>query len=136
MTRSTHSDGTRHVIIGVDTHKYQHVAVALDQHGARLGELSIRADSQGYQQLHVWARNYGHVKTFGVEGTGSYVMGLMKSLRREGDRVIEVNRTDRRARHQNGKSDPLDAESAARSVLNGTATNVPKSAEGTAVMVR
>jgi transposase len=124
------------VIIGVDTHKYVHVAVALDQHGARLGELSISADSKGYQELHDWAQGYGRVKAYGVEGTGSYGVGLTKFLRRAGVRVIEVNRSDRQLRYQHGKSDPLDAESAARSVLNGTAANVPKSAEGACEMIR
>jgi transposase len=120
----------------VDTHKYQHVAVAIDERGARLGELSISADSNGYQQLHDWAQDYGRVKAYGVEGTGSYGVGLAKFLRRAGVRVIEVNRADRKTRYQHGKSDPLDAESAARSVLNGTATNTPKTAEGACEMIR
>jgi hypothetical protein len=42
MARTSQPDSTRQVIVGVDTHKYIHVAVALDQHGARLGELSVR----------------------------------------------------------------------------------------------
>jgi len=136
MARTSQPDSTRQVVVGVDTHKYIHVAVALDQHGARLGELSVGADSRGYQELHDWARGYGRVKTFGVEGTGSYGVGLSKFLRRAGVRVLEVNRSDRQLRYQHGKSDPLDAESAARSVLNGTATNTPKSAEGACEMIR
>jgi transposase len=39
-------------------------------------------------------------------------------------------------RRNNGKSDTLDAECAARSVLAGLATAVPESAEGAAEMVR
>jgi transposase len=136
MARTSQPDPARQVIVGVDTHKYIHVAVAVDQHGARLGELSISADSKGYRQLHDWAQSHGRVGAYGVEGTGSYGVGLAKFLRRAGARVLEVNRADRRSRHQHGKSDPLDAESAARSVLNGTATNVPKSAEGICEMIR
>lgn len=41
-----------------------------------------------------------------------------------------------RSRRQNGKSDTLDAEAAARSVLNGTATAVPKLADGLSEMIR
>ena len=50
----------------------------------------------------------------GVEGTGCYGAGLTRFLRRRRLRVIEVNRPDRRSRRPRGKSDPLDAESAAR----------------------
>jgi hypothetical protein len=50
--------------------------------------------------------------------------------------VVEVNRGDRRARRANGKSDTVDAEAAARAVLNGTATAIPKAADGTAEMIR
>jgi transposase len=80
--------------------------------------------------------NFGKVDSFGIEGTGSYGTGLTSFLRRCGHRIIEVNRGDRRTRRQNGKSDTLDAETAARSVLSGTATSVPKSADGLAEMIR
>jgi transposase len=76
------------------------------------------------------------VQSFGVEGTGSYGAGLTSFLRRFGHRVIEVNRGDRRTRRQNGKSDTLDAEAAARSVLAGTATSIPKTADGLSEMIR
>lgn len=36
----------REIVIGVDTHKHLHVAVALDVLGARLGEPTIGADSR------------------------------------------------------------------------------------------
>lgn len=116
----------RKVIVGVDTHKLIHVAVAIDQHGARLGDLSVSADSGGYAQLEAWAQALGRVDRFGIEGTGSYGAGLTSYLRRCGHRIIEVNRGDRRSRRQNGKSDTLDAEAAARSVLAGTSTATPK----------
>lgn len=126
----------RKVIIGVDTHKHIHVAVAIDQNGARLGDLSVSADSGGYAQLEGWAQALGRVDRFGIEGTGSYGAGLSSYLRRCGHRIIEVNRGDRRTRRQNGKSDTLDAEAAARSVLAGTATSIPKTADGLAEMIR
>jgi transposase len=50
--------------------------------------------------------------------------------------VVEVNHCDRRTRRKDGKNDTLDAENAARSVLAGTATAIPKTADGTAEMVR
>jgi len=126
----------RKVIVGVDTHKHIHVAVAIDQHGARLGDLSVSADTGGYTQLEQWARALGRIDRFGIEGTGSYGAGLTSFLRRCGHRIVEVNRGDRRSRRQNGKSDTLDAEAAARSVLAGTSTNIPKSGDGVSEMIR
>lgn len=45
-------------------------------------------------------------------------------------------RTDRRDRRLRGKSDTLDAENAARAVLAGQATAIPKSADGVVEMIR
>jgi transposase len=124
------------VIIGVDTHKEVHVAVALDRLGARVGSCSATADRAGYAELVAWARTFGPIGAFGIEGTGSYGVGLASFVRRQAIRVIEVSHCDRRTRRNNGKSDTLDAETAARSVLAGIATAVPKTADGAAEMVR
>jgi transposase len=125
----------RRVTVGVDTHKHVHVAVALDHMGGRLDDITVSVDTGGYAQLHEWAQSLGKVETFGIEGTGSYGAGLASFLR-HGHRIIEVNRGDRRTLRQNGKSDTLDAETAARSVLNGNASSVPKSADGLSEMIR
>ena len=88
----------RKVIVGVDTHKHVHVAVAIDTWGIRLGDRSCAADSDGYQQLITWAERHGRVAAFGIEGTGSYGAGLARAVRRAGHQVLEVNRGDRRTR--------------------------------------
>jgi transposase len=124
------------VIVGVDTHKHVHVAVAIDALGVRLAALSASADRAGYAALVAWARSLGTVEAFGIEGTGSYGVGLASHVRRHAIRVVEVSHCDRRKRRNNGKSDTLDAETAARSVLAGIATAVPKTADGAAEMVR
>ena len=49
---------------------------------------------------------------------------------------MEVNRADRRLRRVAGKSDWIDAEAAARSVLAGQATATPKTADGGVEMIR
>ncbi len=126
----------RKVIIGVDTHKHVHVAVAIDVWGIRLEDRSFPVDSGGYKQLIGWATGHGPIEAFGIEGTGSYGAGLTSAVRRAGHQVIEVNREDRRARRANGKSDTLDAELAARSVLAGQSTAVPKTADGAVEMIR
>jgi transposase len=126
----------RRVVVGVDTHKHIHVAVAVDTLGVRLEHRSFSADSAGYAELVDWAESHGRVDAFGIEGTGSYGAGLTSAVRRRNHRVVEVNRGDRRTRRANGKSDTLDAEAAARAVLAGTATAVPKTADGHAEMIR
>jgi transposase len=50
--------------------------------------------------------------------------------------VIEVNRSDRSTRRHRGKSDPIDAESAARAVLANVATAIPKSGDGNVECIR
>lgn len=137
MTSSIASEpAARKVIVGVDTHKHVHVAVAIDTWGARLEDRSFPADSGGYTQLLEWAQRLGRIDAFGIEGTGSYGAGLTSAVRRAGHRVVEVNRGDRRTRRANGKSDTVDAEAAARSVLNGQSTAIPKTADGHSEMIR
>lgn len=50
--------------------------------------------------------------------------------------VLEVNRPDRAARRSRGKSDTTDAENAARAVLAGKATAIPKDQSGAAEAMR
>jgi transposase len=78
----------------------------------------------------------GEVTAWGVEGTGSYGAGLARFLAAHGQRVLEVNRPDRAARRRHGKSDPVAADAAARTVQAGEATGVPKAADGAVEMVR
>ena len=49
---------------------------------------------------------------------------------------MEVNRGDRRTRRAAGKSDTIDAEVAARSLLAGQSTAIPKTADGAVEMIR
>ncbi|MPZ67190.1 MAG: transposase, partial [Pseudonocardiaceae bacterium] len=126
----------RRIVVGVDTHKYAHVAVALDQVGAVIGTITMPVDRAGYAQLARWAGELGEQVDFGVEGSGSYGAGLVSLLRRRGHLVIEVNRPDRALRHLRGKDDTIDAEAAARAVLSGAATAVPRAADGTVEMIR
>jgi transposase len=124
------------VTVGVDTHKDVHVGVAVDHLGVRLDEVTVATTLAGYDQLERWARDQGPIAAFGVEGTSSYGAGLSRFLRGRGHRVIEVNRPDRSTRRRLGKSDPIDAEAAARAVLSGVATITPKTTDGTVEMIR
>ncbi|MGF7020330.1 IS110 family transposase [Brachybacterium tyrofermentans] len=125
-----------HVVIGVDTHKHIHVAAVLDTIGGILATLTVPTDTGGFKQLLGWANSFGTVLVFGIEGTGSYGATLTSFLRRHGHKVVEAGRPDRRQRRLNGKSDTLDAENAARSVLAGFATVIPKTADSGVEMIR
>ncbi len=124
------------IIVGVDTHKHTHAAVAITRLGARVGELTIQVSLGGYRELETWARSLGAVRAFGIEGTGSYGAGLARFLREAGHIVREVSRPDRGQRRRHGKTDHLDAEAAARAVLGGQATALPKSGTSEVEMIR
>ena len=120
------------VIVGVDTHKDEHVAIAIDGLGGVLGcTIFVTADPDGYAKLLDWADSLGTVHTFGVEGCGSYGIGLARFLRRHDRNVLEVARPPRKGeRRRSGKSDSIDAEHAARMVFSGGGTGTPKLANG------
>ncbi len=93
--------------------------------------------AMGYQSLVSWAEGFGPVRCAGVEGTGSYgAAGLARHFKTAGIPVMEVERPKRRHLRRNGKSDPLDAEAAARAVLAGETAGEPKGGEGRVEMIR
>jgi transposase len=124
------------VVLGVDTHLDLHVAVAVDQLGRRLGELTLPSTTRGYERLLRWAEGFGPMGCAGIEGTSSYGAGLSRHLRAAGVSVVEIERPKRRHLRRKGKSDPIDAEAAARAVLAGEALGEPKSGEGQVEMIR
>jgi transposase len=129
--------GTRQrVIVGVDTHAAMHCAVVLERTGRLLATREFDAGARGYSALLTWARRFGTLEAVGVEGTGAYGAGLARHLVAEGLKVLEVPRPDRRLRRSRGKSDPIDAEAAARAVLAGTATVAPKISDGPIEAIR
>jgi transposase len=129
------------VIVGVDTHKDEHAAVLLDGLGGRLAELFIPATLAGFEYLLALSLSHigenGRLVAFGVEGTGSYGIGLARFLRNHGHAVREVTRPPRRGeRRMSGKSDVIDAEHAARQILASVNLPVPKAADGQIEAIR
>ena len=78
------------VIVGVDTHKDEHVAVAIDGRGIRLAEKHVPVSTCGYKELERWSRSLGAIREFGIEGTGSYGAGIARFLTSRRYTVIEV----------------------------------------------
>lgn len=128
--------GTTVVSVGVDTHAEFHVAAVIDLVGRQLGHATFPATPAGYRALLAWAEGYGTVGVVGVEGTGAYGAGLTRALTAAGVPVVEVDRPDRKARRDQGKSDPIDAYAAARAAASGRASGTPKSRTGDVESVR
>lgn len=121
---------------GVDTHRDNHVAAVVDQAGRILGSQEFPTTAPGHRQMLRWMKNFGRIDKVGLEGTGSYGAGLARFLASQGVDLVEVDRPNRQNRRRLGKTDFVDAESAARSALNGTASGAPKSRDGNIEMVR
>ena len=129
-------DVERSVIVGVDTHQRTHHAAVIDHHGRLLGDREFPATRAGYRELITWVAGHGLVVAVGVESTGSYGAGLSMALLVAGIEVFEVERPEKATRARRGKSDAIDAESAARQVLAGTATGRPKVKTGIVESIR
>jgi len=128
-----HADTTEtapEVILGVDTHKDLHVAAVLSATGGLLAVDTFPTTAAGYRKLLSWARSHGVLSRAGVEGTSSYGAAVARALTAAGITVVEVNQPDRAHRRLRGKTDALDAESAARAVLSGRATAIAKAGTG------
>src|SRR4029450_1240210 len=121
---------------GVDTHGHTHHAAVLDYMGRQLGDREFPTSPAGYRALLQWMSGHGVLDRVGVEGTGTYGVALARYLRGAGVLVVEVDYPDRRARRARGKSDPLDAYSAARAALSGAASVVPKLRDGRVEAIR
>ena len=126
----------RSVVGGVDTHADNHVAAAVDQNGGLLGIESFPADQAGYEELLGWLVGFGPVNQVGVEGTGSWGVGLTRFLTGQDIVVVEVDRPNRQKRRKVGKSDPTDALAAARAALSGEASVTPKTRNGPVEQMR
>jgi len=126
----------RGVIGGIDTHKDTHAVAAITATGQFLAAAQFNTNPTGYRNLLTWLRAYGVLLRVGIEGTGSYGAGLTRYLRSEGVDLVEVIRPKRAWRRRRGKSDPTDAEAAARAALSGEANGTPKHQDGPIEAIR
>lgn len=136
MTTMTQDSPDREVFAGIDTHADTHHAAVIDTLGRHLADREFPATPAGYRALLSWVRSFGGVHAVGVEGTGAYGAELARVLAAAGVCVIEVDRPDRSRRRAHGKSDPLDAYSAAQAIASGRATGIPKSRDGIVESIR
>ena len=126
----------RNVVGGVDTHADFHVVAAVDANGGLLGIEAFPADEAGYEGLLGWLAAFGSIDKIGVEGTGSWGVGLARFLHNHDIETVEVDRPNRQTRRKVGKSDSTDAVAAARAALSGAASVTPKSRNGPVEQMR
>ena len=125
------------IAVGIDTHKETHTVSIVDELGRALRSAEFRADAVGYAMVAEAIGDPAECIVVGIEGTASYGAGLCRYLRERGYNVVEVLRPKRaRSRPGSPKSDPIDAERAARDALAGIGTSVPKSQDGWVEQVR
>jgi transposase len=124
------------LVAGVDTHTDTHTLAVLTAQGATVLTESFPADQHGYKCLIDALCSAGEVTVVGVEGTNSYGAGLARALTAAGFLVKEVLRPTRRVRRMHGKSDPIDAVEAARTLLNGQPVSEAKDTDTPAESLR
>jgi transposase len=83
-----------------------------------------------------WMRSFGSLQRVGVEATGPYGAGLLRYLQHAGVKVLEVTTPDPHDRRKRGKTDDLDAQTAAHAALAGRRSVTPKSRDGMIASLR
>jgi len=108
------------IVIGIDSHKRTHTAVAVDGTGRKLAEKTLAATSAGHLELVRWAARFAD-RTWALEDCRHLSRRLSNDLLVGGERVIRVPPKlmagARRSSREPGKSDPIDALAVARAAL-------------------
>jgi transposase len=114
------------IVAGADTHADTIHLAAISMTGAAIDDREFPATRAGYTAAIRFLMSLGQVERIGVEGTASYGAGFTRALTTAGIEVAEVTRAVKSTRRLRGKSDPLDAYSAARTALAGDGLAIPK----------
>jgi len=115
-------------VIGVDTHRDEHVvAVLTAAAGAVVAGKAIGANGRGYREtLRFGECHAAGRRAWAIEGTGSYGAGLARYLAEHRDTVLKVSRTLQAERRLRGKDDSLDAVRTARAALASDTLALPR----------
>lgn len=106
-------------VVGIDTHARTHTYCLLHARtGAVVDTATFPTSKAGNARAIDWIvrRSQGSVLA-AIEGTSSYGAGISAALLERGFDVAEVRPAARSTHAHAGKSDALDAEAAARSVI-------------------
>jgi transposase len=107
-------------VVGVDPHKRTLTATVVDPRGGIVASDHFHVSGDGHRALEAWARQFGLIARWGIEGASAWGRHTAIFLVGRGYDVRDVcpARTGRQDRaRQRGKSDMLDSERIARETL-------------------
>ncbi len=108
------------VTLGTDAHKRSHTVVAVDDVGAEIGSVTVRATTEGHLRLVKWVAQYEQ-RRWAIEDCRALSRRLEADLLVAGEQVTRVPPKlmagARRSARTRGKSDPIDALAVARAAL-------------------
>jgi transposase len=117
------------IVIGVDVHKYSLTAVAVDEVGRTLAELTASDE----QALLAWSISLPVERLWAVEDCRHVTRALEKALVSASEQLVRVppklTAPQRRSGRVRGKSDPLDALAIARAALREPRLDRPRAGE-------
>jgi transposase len=118
------------IVIGADTHKRNHMLVAVDgQTGAARGELQIAASDAGSLEALRFAAGVGEERVWAIEDCRHVSARLEAALMAAGERVIRVPAAmtgqARKGARTAGKSDSIDARAVALAVVRDGVESFP-----------
>lgn len=119
-----------YLIIFYSISRFTDVAAVGDQNNRVLDSEFFATTRQGYRKMLAWMSSFGTIERIGVECTGSYGAGLLRYLQSAKIEVLEVTVPDKMERRKRGKSDTIDAESAAHAALCRIRTVTSKTRSG------
>ena len=117
------------IVVGVDVHKQSLTAVAVDEVGRSLSELTVGSA----EELLVWSRSLAVERLWALEDCRQLTRALEQRLQAAGERLVRVPpklmAPSRRAGRIRGKSDPIDALAVARAALREPRLDHPRPGE-------
>jgi len=117
------------IVIGVDVHKHSLTAVAVDQVGRAVAELTVGSSGE----LVAWSTSLAAERLWAVEDCRQLTGALERRLLAAGESLLRVPpklmAPERRAGRARGKSDPIDALAVARAALREPRLDRPRPGE-------
>jgi transposase len=117
------------IVIGVDVHKYSLTAVAVDEIGRTLAELTATDE----HALLAWSTSLPVERLWAVEDCRHVTRTLEKALVSSSEQLVRVppklTAPQRRSGRVRGKSDPIDALAIARAALREPRLDRPRAGE-------
>src|SRR3954471_3734045 len=118
------------IVIGLDVHKQSVTAVAVDEAGRPLAEVTIQV---GSEELLGWAAALDGERLWAVEDCRQLTRWLERQLLGVGEQLVRVppklTVPERRGGRSRGKSDPIDALAIARAALREPDLSRPRADE-------